>query len=223
MVRTHVFWRWDHGYVMWYDVKWCDVMWCDDIDYKTQLSAGYGAPPVWASAPYYRDLQNNECISRPGAFLSLSLTARVTTAGTEYLDLQQGRARSSCSLDSRNAEIRGGYSKLCLTPSSSDFIVPLSRPGCSGMAAVTGPARLQVEQNKQYSRREGREAAIMCREWSLLSLLSPLSSLSSLPTLPSSSHLLWWPRVSFNYQPGWALPGYFPGEPSPSVWQFSLS
>ena len=30
----------------------------------------------------------------------------------------------SCSLDSRNAEIRGGYSKLCLTPSSSDFIVP---------------------------------------------------------------------------------------------------
>ena len=35
---------------------------------------------------------NNECISRHVAFLFLSLTARVTV-GTEYLDLQQGRAQ----------------------------------------------------------------------------------------------------------------------------------
>ena len=74
---------------------------------------------------------------------------------TEYLDLQQGAAQFlvSCSLDSRNAEIRGGYSKLCLTPSSSDFIVP--QPWRVG--AVTGDAagRLQV----------GHKQNIRCRRW----------------------------------------------------------
>ena len=86
---------------------------------------------------------------------------QIHQAGNEYISsywelqfgLLQGRAPHSsaqflvsCSLDSRNAEIRGGYSKLCLTPSSSDFIVPHSET--VQWHAVTGPAGQTDDINK---------------------------------------------------------------------------
>ena len=66
----------------------------------------------------YQDLQNNECISRHVAFLVLSLTAWVTarvTVGTEYLDLQQGRAPFPALLTLVTLKSEADIQALCLT------------------------------------------------------------------------------------------------------------
>ena len=111
------------------------------------------------------------CISRS---LSDSLSYSQSYGWDWIFRSPAGPGSVSCSLDSRNAEIRGGYSSPVFnTRTSSDFIVP-HQPG------------IQVEQNKQY----------LCRGGGLERIAS--SPVFLTPNTPNSSsrqpgsHLLSW-------------------------------
>ena len=129
---------------LWCDVMWCDVMWW----YWLQNTIIWR---IWNSSSWVSISNIIKICKIMNAFpvmLHFSLSPwQPQSYGWDWIFRSPaGQGSVSCSLDSRNAEIRGGYSKLCLTPSSSDFIVPPRAVQWHGLAG------LQVEHYKQYFR-----------------------------------------------------------------------